>query len=241
MNDVVVTGTSCRSLSPSLIIFLWQIAGISKSKGVDIFKALDMYCDAALMESWPELHSLQGVWTYPQMGFWGLHLPASALSPRFSCLTFLFLSPSENNRKSLLSKIFNCVFISGKESTCQCQILRRSGFDPWFGKIPWRRKWQPTQVFLPRKFCDQRNLAGGLQSVGSQRLGQDSEQLSTSMIKCQHTYSSPIKFNLQQIMDLAWSWSCLTGWSWDRVWWLTVNEEEPKRIAQLGKQLQVCP
>ena len=35
---------------------------------------------------------------------------------------------------------------SGKESTCQC---RRHRFDPWVGKIPWRRKWQPTPVFLP--------------------------------------------------------------------------------------------
>ena len=30
--------------------------------------------------------------------------------------------------------------------------LRRCGFDPWLGKIPWRRKWQPTPVFLPEKF-----------------------------------------------------------------------------------------
>ena len=36
--------------------------------------------------------------------------------------------------------------LSGKESTCQC---RRHGFDPWVGKILWRRKWQPTPVFLP--------------------------------------------------------------------------------------------
>ena len=34
--------------------------------------------------------------------------------------------------------------ISGKESACQC---RRHGFHPWVGKIPWRRKWQPTLVF----------------------------------------------------------------------------------------------
>ena len=33
-----------------------------------------------------------------------------------------------------------------KEPACQC---RRLGFDPWLGKIPWRRKWQPTPVFLP--------------------------------------------------------------------------------------------
>ena len=37
---------------------------------------------------------------------------------------------------------------SGKELTCQC------GFDPWVGKIPWRRVWQPTPVFLPEKPMD---------------------------------------------------------------------------------------
>ena len=31
---------------------------------------------------------------------------------------------------------------------------------PWIGKIPWRRKWQPTPVFLPGKFHGQRFLAG---------------------------------------------------------------------------------
>ena len=36
----------------------------------------------------------------------------------------------------------------GKESTCK---PRRPGFNPWVRKIPWRRKWQPTQIFLPGK------------------------------------------------------------------------------------------
>ena len=36
---------------------------------------------------------------------------------------------------------------SGKESACQCRRLKRSGFDPWVGKMPWRRKWQHTPVF----------------------------------------------------------------------------------------------
>ena len=31
--------------------------------------------------------------------------------------------------------------------------------DPWVGKIPWRRKWQPTPVFMPGKFHGWRNLA----------------------------------------------------------------------------------
>ena len=33
-------------------------------------------------------------------------------------------------------------------------------FDPWVGKIPWRRKWQPTPVFLLGEFHEQRSLAG---------------------------------------------------------------------------------
>ena len=37
---------------------------------------------------------------------------------------------------------------------------RRHRFNPWVWKIPWRRKWQPTPVILPRKSHGQRNLAG---------------------------------------------------------------------------------
>ena len=46
---------------------------------------------------------------------------------------------------------------SGKESACQC---RRPGFNPWVGKIPWRRKWQPTPVSLLRKSHEQRSWVG---------------------------------------------------------------------------------
>ena len=35
-----------------------------------------------------------------------------------------------------------------------------AGFDPWVGKIPWRRAWQPTAVFLPEESHGQRSLAG---------------------------------------------------------------------------------
>ena len=37
-------------------------------------------------------------------------------------------------------------WLCGKESACQ---RRRCEFDPWVGKIPWRRKWQHSPVFLP--------------------------------------------------------------------------------------------
>ena len=49
---------------------------------------------------------------------------------------------------------------SGKESVCQCRRCRRCEFDPWVRKIPWRRKWQPTPVFLPGESHGQRSLVG---------------------------------------------------------------------------------
>ena len=48
----------------------------------------------------------------------------------------------------------------GKESTCQCRKHKRSELEPWIGKIPWRRKWQPTPIFLLRTLHGQRNLVG---------------------------------------------------------------------------------
>ena len=36
-------------------------------------------------------------------------------------------------------------WLSGKESACQC---KRHGFNPWAGKIPWDRKWQPSPVYF---------------------------------------------------------------------------------------------
>ena len=53
---------------------------------------------------------------------------------------------------------------SGKEPACQCRRCRRCWSDPWFGKIPWRRKWQPTPVFLPGKSYGQSPWLPSLQS-----------------------------------------------------------------------------
>ena len=38
--------------------------------------------------------------------------------------------------------------------------MQETQFDPWVEKIPWRRKWQPTPVFLPGEFQEQRILVG---------------------------------------------------------------------------------
>ena len=47
-----------------------------------------------------------------------------------------------------------------KEPICRCRRCKRCGFDPWVGRIPWRRAWQPTPIFLPGEFRGQRSLAG---------------------------------------------------------------------------------
>ena len=60
-------------------------------------------------------------------------------------------------------------WLSGKESACQC---RRRGFHPWVGKIPCRKKWQPTPAFLTGKPHGQRSLAG-YSRWGRKRTGHD--------------------------------------------------------------------
>ena len=48
----------------------------------------------------------------------------------------------------------------GKESTCQCRRHKKHKFNPWVGKILWRRKWQPAPVFFPGRSQGQRSLVG---------------------------------------------------------------------------------
>ena len=47
--------------------------------------------------------------------------------------------------------------LDGNESACNVGDLSSI---PWVGKIPWRRAWQPTPVFLPVESHGQRSLAG---------------------------------------------------------------------------------
>ena len=44
----------------------------------------------------------------------------------------------------------------------------RGGFDPWVGKIPWERKWQPTPVFLPGESHGQQSLQAIVHGIQSQ-------------------------------------------------------------------------
>ena len=53
---------------------------------------------------------------------------------------------------------------------------RRPGFNPWVGKIPWRREWLPTPVFWPGELHGQRSLEG--YSPGSRKESDTTEQTS---------------------------------------------------------------
>ena len=48
---------------------------------------------------------------------------------------------------------------SSKEPACQYRRHKRHGFNPWVGKIPWRKEWQSTLVLLPGESHRQRSLA----------------------------------------------------------------------------------
>ena len=67
----------------------------------------------------------------------------------------------------------------GKQPAFQCRRCKRFKFHSLVGKIPWRRKWQHSPVFLPGKS----HGAYGLQSMGSQRVWLSQAQ---GNIQCLH-------------------------------------------------------
>ena len=74
--------------------------------------------------------------------------------------TGTYTSLSQQLRISLLRKTEDSPGgASGKELTCQYRRCKRCGFNPWVRKIPWRRAWEPTPIFLPGESHGKRNPA----------------------------------------------------------------------------------
>ena len=109
-----------------------------------------------------------------------------------------------------------------------CLQCRRPRFDPWVGKIPWRRAWQPTPVFLPGKSHGQRSLAG-YSSWGRKELD-CTEWLTLSLSHVgTPSYQGVWKGN---ILLSRWPSSPV------RIWW----ERKKVRGLDLGQQpRRVCP
>ena len=67
-------------------------------------------------------------------------------------------------KKAKLVKIKSCIVVTGTSLVAQIvknlPSMQRPEFDPWVGKISWRREWTPIPVLLPEEFRGQRSLVG---------------------------------------------------------------------------------
>ena len=94
-----------------------------------------------------------------------------------------------------------------------CLQCGRPGFDLWVEKIPWRRKWQPTPVFLPTEFHGQRILAG--YSPWGCKESDTTEQLSCFLL-------CPLPFLLPEIQMRGPMWGHYLGdqkeWKMEWAW-----------------------
>ena len=120
-------------------------------------------------------------------------------------------------------------WLSDKESSCQRRRCRRRRFNPWLWKIPWRRKWQPTPVFLPGKSHGQRSLAGSVQ--GGQKELDTTEH--TRILFCQEG-SPPHLIDFQNKQPTCWSEALLgpnasgSRSSWNCTWETTEQADKSK-------------
>ena len=110
----------------------------------------------------------------PPLGSHGMDCPGAGSLCGFwvtASVTWGFFFPQLIIFYCCLSENHIMQVASGKESACQCRRLKRCGFDPWVGKISWRRKWQPTLVFLPGESHGQRSLAATTHRVAKSWTG----------------------------------------------------------------------
>ena len=70
------------------------------------------------------------------------------------------VAQSQTRLTRLRSSIYTCVVPWWLRQQSICLQCGRPEFNPWIGKISWKRKWQPTPVFLPGKSHGQRSLVG---------------------------------------------------------------------------------
>ena len=86
----------------------------------------------------------------------------------------------------LMTTTHSCNFPGGLAGKSDCLQCGRPRFDPWVGKIPWRRKWHPTPVFLPGESHRRRSLVGC-----SPRGHKESDTTSLSLSQLPDSYSYP--------------------------------------------------
>ena len=94
-----------------------------------------------------------------------------------------------------------------KKFTCQCRSRRRFKFDPWVKEIPWRRKWQPTPVFLLGKSHWQRSLVGyrsrGCKESGTTEVTEHLTPSTSLYTRCLLSRNT-LRFNARQHRNSPW-------------------------------------
>ena len=122
----------------------------------------------------------------------------------------------------------------GKESACQWRRHKRCVFNPWVRKIPWRRKWQPTPVFLPGKIPWTEESVG-VCSMGLQRVEYDLVSRHTHTWKGIHMLAVSIYFSCITVKQILNTNIYLQGFFPEKSWELNMpnNESEPLSIFNL--------
>ena len=131
------------------------------------------------------------------------------------CPTFCDLAQGKNTRAGRHALLQGDLLNPGIESTSLTSpavIDGRPGFDPWVGKIPWRRKCQTHSSIVAWRI-PWTEEPGGLQSTGSQRVGHNwGTSLSLSLFTTSATWEAHCHYHFA-------SWNeetdCWVTWSWD--------------------------
>ena len=131
---------------PTMQVDLGSVPGFGRSLGEGNGNPLPYFC----------LENSMDKWSWLDYSSWGLE---------------------ESNMTEWLMVLLHCPlgFPSGsvvKRICLQCRRCRRHCFNPWVGKITWRRAWKPTPVFLPWRI-QWKEEPGVLQSIESHRIGHD--------------------------------------------------------------------
>ena len=84
-------------------------------------------------------------------------------------------------------------WLNGKEHACQRRRQSRHGFDPWLRKMPWRRAWQPTPVFLPGESHGHGSLKG--YSPWGRKESDTTEQLTVTLISNKLSFGKPRSYS----------------------------------------------
>ena len=112
----------------------------------------------------------------------------SIASPKLNTIFFVITATSWASQVAL-----------SKEPVCQCRRHENHGFNSWVGTIPWRRAWLHSSILAWRVPWTEE--PGGLQSMGSQRLGHNWRDLAHT-----HTATSQLWGDASLGLWFVWPW-----------------------------------